>query len=131
MSERGGGHERLAFELGSHPIELAASGSCAVEVARRNRDLHLCLEQRRTPKIRVRGQLFRRHLRGPLERVAYGSRRQDDVPMGQMNQCKARLRIPPGVVSREQGLLCASDISFPQSYPSELGERPSELASQV
>ena len=39
--------------------------------------------------------------------------------------------IPPGAVSGEQGFLRAGDVSLVESDPSELVQRPPELASQV
>ena len=49
------------------------------------------------------------------------------VALGQPHQGQAGLRVPSGVVSGEQGLLRALDVSPAQSDPSKLAQRPAEL----
>ncbi|MGH2499625.1 MAG: hypothetical protein ACRDF0_06005, partial [Candidatus Limnocylindria bacterium] len=51
--------------------------------------------------------------------------------MGQTHQRETRLRIPPGTMSRQESFLRARDLSLVKSDPSELVQRPPELASQV
>ena len=53
------------------------------------------------------------------------------VSLSQPHERETGLRIPSGLVSREEGFLCAFDVSFQQPDPSELAQRPPELASQV
>ncbi len=68
---------------------------------------------------------------GRLERVSDGRGRQRDVTLGQMHEGEAGLRVPPGLVRGEEGLLRALDVSPPQADAAELGQRPPELAAQV
>src|SRR5918994_7182953 len=102
-----------------------------VEVAGRDLDLDLRLEQRRTLKVGVGWPLLRGHPQGALERVSYGGGRRGDLSLGQAHQRETGLGIPPGAMSGQQGLLRPVDLSPPESDPSELAQGPSHLASQV
>ena len=53
------------------------------------------------------------------------------VSLSQPHERETGLRIPAGLVSGEEGFLCAFDVSFQQADPSELAQRPPELAPQV
>ena len=82
-------------------------------------------------RSRVRWPLLRGHPQRALEGVSDGGGRGGRVALGQTHQRETRLRIPPGAMSRQQGFLRAGDVSLVQSDPSELVQRPPELASQV
>ena len=49
------------------------------------------------------------------------------VPLGQTHQGQAGLWVPSGVLSGEQGLLRAVDVSPSQSDPSKFAQRPAQL----
>jgi hypothetical protein len=52
------GDQRLALESGRHPLQLVGRGTRSAEVAARDLDLDLRLEQRRTLQVAVRWQLL-------------------------------------------------------------------------
>ena len=131
MGEGRAGDQRLALEPGGDELQLVGGRSRSVEVAGRNLDLDLRLEQRRPPQLGVGRQLLRGHVQGVLERVADGGGRRGHVALGETHQRETGLRIPPGAMSGQEGFLRAVDVSLAQSDPSELGQRPPELASQV
>ena len=128
LGESGARGQRLALEPGGHLLELVGGRSCSVEVAGSNLDLDRCLEERRTTQLGVRGQLLRGYVQWVLEGFAYGRGCQRHVSLSQPHEGETGLRIPSGLVSREEGFLCAFDVSFQQPDPSELAQRPSELA---
>jgi hypothetical protein len=66
-----------------------------------------------------------------IEGIADGGNRARRVSLGQPHQRETRLGIPPGAMCGQQGFLGACDVSPVQADPAELGQRPSELASQV
>ena len=57
--------------------------------------------------------------------------RRGGIALGKTHERETGLGIPPRAMSGEQGLLRARDVSPVESDPSELAQRPSELASQV
>ena len=127
----GAGDQRFALETGGDEIELVGGRSGPVDVAGRDGDLDLRLEQRGALQVGVRWSLLGRHPQGMLEGVSYRGGRGGHVALGQTHQGETRLGVPPGAMSRQQGLLGAGDVSLVQSDPSQLVERPAELAPQV
>ena len=112
-------------------LQLSGSRSGPLEVAGRDLDLDLRLEQGRPTKVGVRRELLRRHPHGILERIPDGGGRQRHVPLGQPHQGQAGLWVPSGAVSGEQGLLGAVDVAPAQSDPSKFAQRPAQLPPQV
>ena len=104
---------------------------CPADVAGRDLDLHLRLEQRRALQVGVGWPLLRGHPHGTFDGISYGGSRGGHVALGQTHQRESRLRIPSGAVSGQQGFLGTCDVSFVKADPSELIQRPPELASQV
>ena len=131
MSERRTGYQRLALKSSGHELQLVGGCAGAVDVAGRDLDLDLCLEQRHAPQLSVRWQLLRGHPEGPLQRVPYAVHRSGYVSLGQAHEREAGLGIPTCAMSREQRLLCAFDVALTKANPSELAQRPPHLASQV
>jgi hypothetical protein len=78
-----------------------------------------------------RWQLLRRHPRGTVQRVAYGSCRRGRVSLRQTHQRETRLGLPPNAMRGQERLLGALDVPLAQPDPSKLAERPSHLPSQV
>ena len=66
-----------------------------------------------------------------LEGVSDGGGRSGHVSLGQTHQRETRLGIPPGAMGGQQGFLRARDVSLVKADPSELVQRPPELAAQV
>ena len=130
-SEGGAGGQRFALEPGGDELQLVGGRSGPADVAGRDLDLDLRLEQRRALQVGVRWSLLRRHPQGALEGVSDGGGRGGHVSLGQTHQRETRLGIPPGAMSGQQRFLRAGDVSLVESDPSELVERPPELASQV
>ena len=95
------------------------------------RELDLRLEQRSTPQVGARRQLLRRHERGAVEGLADRSRRGVDIALGQSHQRETGLWVPPSLMRCHEGLFRAVDVASAQSDPAELGQRPSQLASQI
>jgi hypothetical protein len=58
-------------------------------------------------------------------------RRRGDLAPRQLDQRETGLGIPSGSMSGQQRSLGAFDVSLSKSDPSELGEGPPQLASQV
>ncbi len=130
-SEGGTGDQRFAREAGGDELQLVGRRSGPADVADRDLDLDLRLEQRRALQVGVRWPLLRGHPQRALERVSYGGSRGGRVSLGQAHQSETRLGIPPSTMSGQQGFLRARDVSLVKSDPSELVQRPSELAPQV
>ena len=112
-------------------LQLGGGGACPADVAGRDRDLDLRLQQRRALQLGVRWSLLRRHPHRVLEGVPDGGGRRGGVSSGEMHQREARLGVPPGAVSGQQRFLGARDVALVQPDPSELVQRPAQLASQV
>ena len=129
--EGGAGDQRFALESGGDELQFVGGRSGPVDVAGRDLDLDLRLEQRRALQVGVRWSLLGRHPQGALEGVSDRGRRGGRVSLGQTHQRETRLGIPPGAMSGQQGFLRAGDVSLVQPDPSELVQRPPELASQV
>jgi len=131
VSKGRAGDQRLALESVGHELQFVGGRAGAVDVAGRDLDLDLRLEERRPLQVGVRWSLPRGHPQGVLERVSYRGRRRGYVSLGQTYQRQTGLGIPAGYMSGQQGLFRAFDVSFSKSDQSELAERPSQLASQV
>src|SRR5262245_53053988 len=65
-----------------------------------------------------------------LERVADRRRRERDVAERKLNEREPRLRVPPDVVRLEENLLGDLQIALSQLDPTQLAERPTELAAK-
>ena len=129
--EGGAGDQRLALESGGDELQLVGGRSGPVDVAGRDLDLDLRLEQRRALQVGVRWRSFdgTRKGRSSASRIEAAAMRH--VSSGQLHQRETGLRDPTRrderparLPPRRRCLLCAAD-------PSELVQRPSELASQV
>ena len=70
--EGGAGDQRLALESGGDELQLVGGRSGPADVAGRDLDLDLRLEQRRALQVGVRWPLLRRHPQGALEGVSDG-----------------------------------------------------------
>ena len=127
----GAGDQRLAPESGGDDIELVGGRSGPVDVPTCDRDLDLRLEQRGALQIGVRWSLLGRHSQGVVEGVSYRVRRTGDVTSGKLHQGKTGFGIPAGPMSGQQRFLGADEISLVKSDPSELVQRPAQLAPQV
>ena len=127
----GAGDQCFALESGRDEVELVGGRAGPVEVAGRDRDLDLRLEQRGALQVGVRWSFLGRHPQRVLEGVSDRRCRSGDVTLGQPHEGETRLRIPPGTMSSQQGLLCSGDIALVQSNPSQLVQWPSQLAPQV
>ena len=122
---------RFALEAGGNELQLVSGRPRPVDVAGRDLDLDLRLEQRRPLQVAVRWSLLGWHPQGALEGVSYRGGRRGHVALGQTHQREARLRIPPGAMGAQQGFLGAGDVSLVQSDPPQLVQRPPQLAPQV
>jgi Transposase IS116/IS110/IS902 family len=129
--EGGACGQRLVLVPGRDDLQLVGGRPGPTEVARRDRDLDLGFEQRRPLQGGVRWALPRRHSQGAVEGVPDGGGRGGRVPLGQAHQREARLGIPAGAMSGQQGVLGARDVSLVQADPTELAQRPPELAPEV
>ena len=125
------GDQRLALKSGGHALQLVGRGPGAAEVAARDLDLDLRVEQRGPLQVGVGWQLLRRNPRGMLERVPYGGGCRGHVAARQAHQRETRLGLPPNAMRGQERLLGAVDVALAQPDPSELAERPSHLTTQV
>ena len=90
------------------------------QVAGRDRDLGLRLEERRSAKLGVRRKLLGRDRERMLERVADGIGGERDVALGEVHERETGLRVPADLVRRAKGLLRAADVSPAQADSAEL-----------
>ena len=127
---RAGGHPAALKHRGDPP-QFVGCRPGTFEVSDCDRDLHLRLQERGAPELRIRRPLFRWHGRRTVEGVANGRCGSGGVAVRQMDQRKTRLRVPSGTISGQECLLGALDISLPESNAAKLGQRPPELPPQV
>src|SRR5215211_5924519 len=123
--------QRLALEAVSNSLQLTGSGPGSVEIAARDLDLDLGVEQRCPLQLGVRRALLRRDARGMLQRVAYGGGRRDEVSSRERHQSETWLRLPPRAMRGQESLFGPVEIALAQPDPPELAERPSHLTAQV
>ena len=124
VRERCAGRERLAFERCGDARELAGCGLREAQIAGRDRDLGLRLEERRLAKLGVRRKLLGRDRERMLERVANGIGGERDVALREVHEREAGLRVPANLVRRAKGLLRA------RMSPLRRRIRPSSMSGQ-
>ena len=105
--EDGACGERLALEDCRHARELVGCCTRPVDVPRGDLNLYLRREERRPAKVRIGRQLLRWHVQGIVKGFSNQGCRQRHVTLGQTHQRKARLRIPPRLVCRQERLFRA------------------------
>jgi hypothetical protein len=130
-SQRSRGGQRLVLEAGGHQLQLVGGRSSTADVAGRDLDLHLRLEQRGSLQIGVGRSFLRRHPQRTLECVPDRGSRDGRVSLGQAHERETRLGVPSGAMTGQQGVLRAREISLVQADPPELVQRPAEFPSQV
>ena len=129
--EDGGGRERLALEDGRHAREFVGGRARPVDVPSGNLNLYLRREERRPTEVRIGRPLLRWNVQRIIQGFSNQGCRERHLTLGQTHQRKARLRIPPRLVRRQERLFRAAKISGVQANSTELGQRPSEFPSQV
>ena len=129
--EDGAGRERLALEECRHARELVGCRARPGDVPSGDLNLHLRREERRPTEVRIGRQLLRWNVQRIIQGFSNQGCRERHVTLGQTHQRKARLRIPPRLVRRQERLFRAADISGVQANSTEFGQRPSEFSSQV
>ncbi len=123
--------ERRTLDGGGDARQLVGRPLRSRDVADGDCDLDVCFEQRRLAEVRVRGELLGRDVHRVIERRSDQRRRHRRVPARQVQQREPGLRIPSGVLGRGERLLGAFEIALAKADASELGQRPSELATEI
>ena len=90
------GDQRLALEPGGHPSQLVGGRARSSDVAGRDLDLDLRLQQWRPLQLAVRRTLLEGHPHRMLERVSDRRGRRGCVALGQPHERETGLRIPAG-----------------------------------
>ena len=125
------GDQRPALEPSGHASQLVGGRARSSDVAGRDLDLDLRLEQWRALQIGVRRPLLEGHAHRMLERVSDRRGRGGYVPLGEPHERETGLRIPAGAMSGQKRFLGAFDVSPAKPDPPELAQRPSHLAAQI
>src|SRR4029450_5852061 len=85
-SQGGAGEQRFALESGGDELQLVGGRSGPFDVAGRDRDLALRLEQRCALQVGVGWSLLGGHRQWALEGVSYGGRRGGRVALGRRHR---------------------------------------------